>query len=205
MGACRGTGGRGATGAGPSAPERELSARERIEAEHEAMYERWADGIPADIQAQIDAERGQIEAFLKKKIPERGWFGEDIGDQSFERETLARAKKDLKDAMSDGVLSDDDVWDIQYTDGTVERVNWVLQEGRKVRMTGIRAIINSNESTTMFAGPVRIYSFLEETAQEFYEILRQRRAQGRRGAPIREPEAGYGNDWRVDFNYTPRK
>lgn len=199
MGACRGTGGRGAAGAGPSAPERELSARERWEREQEELYERWADGIPADIRVQIDAERAQVEAFLKKKIPERGWFGEDIGDQSFERETLARAKRDLKEAIEDGALSDDDVWDIQYTDGRVERVNWLLQKGQKVKLSGIRAIINSNESTTMFAGPVRFYSFLEEEAQEFADELRRRRAEGRRGHRFREPEAGYGNDWRVDF------
>lgn len=186
---------------GSAAPERAPeTARERLEREEEELYARWADGIPADIRAQIDAERAQVEAFLKKKIPaERGWFGEDIGDQSFERETLARAKRDLKDAMADGVLSDDDVWDIQYTGGRVERVNWLLQKGQKVKLSGIRAIINSNESTTMFAGPVRFYSFLEEEAQEFAEELRRRRAEGRRGHRFREPQAGYGNDWRVDF------
>lgn len=177
-----------------SQEEREQTPREKREAREAEIRERWANGIPADIQAQVDAEQAQIDAFMKAKIPERGWMQEDIGDQTFERETLSRMKREMKEAIDDDALNDDNVYDIQYNDGRVIRANWEVSAGRKVKMTGIKAIINSNEETTAFAGKVKIYSQLHEDAKEYLSDIKKN---GR--SRWREPDKDYGSDWRVDF------
>ena len=177
-----------------SQEEREQTPREKREARESDIRERWANGIPADIQAQVDAEQAQIDAFMKAKIPERGWLQEDIGDQTFERETLSRMKKEMKEAIDYDALNDDNVYDIQYNDGRVIRANWEVAAGRKVKMTGIKAIINSNEETTAFAGKVRMYSQLHEDAKEYLSDIKKN---GR--SRWREPDKDYGSDWRVDF------
>lgn len=177
-----------------SQEEREQTPREKREAREADIRERWANGIPVDIQAQVDAEQAQIDAFMKAKIPERGWMQEDIGDQTFERETLSRMKKEMKEAIDDDALNDDNVYDIQYNDGKVIRANWEVAAGRKVKMTGIKAIINSNEETTAFAGKVKIYSQLHEDAKEYLSEIKKN---GR--SRWREPDKDYGSDWRVDF------
>ena len=165
---------------------------ERMRREQTELREKWSKGIPDEIQQQLEQERKEINEFLKRKIPERGWIDEDIGGQIFERETLKRAKYDLKNAI-DGGMSDDDVWDIVYNDGTYVRANEVLQSGKKVKMTGIKSIINENENTTMFAGKVKFSSMLEEDAKEYVKRAREGRHLGN------EPSAGYGSDWRVNF------
>lgn len=177
-----------------SQEEREQTPSEKREAREAEIRERWANGIPADIQAQVDAEQAQIDAFMKAKIPERGWLQEDIGDQTFERETLSRMKKEMKEAIDYDALNDDNVYDIQYNDGKVIRANWEVAAGRKVKMTGIKAIINSNEETTAFAGKVKIYSQLHEDAKEYLSEIKKN---GR--SRWREPDKDYGSDWRVDF------
>lgn len=177
-----------------SQEEREQTPREKREAREAEIRERWANGIPADIQAQVDAEQAQIDAFMKSKIPERGWLQEDIGDQTFERETLSRMKKEMKEAIDYDALNDDNVYDIQYNDGRVIRANWEVAAGRKVKMTGIKAIINSNEETTAFAGKVKIHSQLHEDAKEYLSDIKKN---GR--SRWREPDKDYGSDWRVDF------
>ena len=40
-------------------------------------------------------------------------------------------------------------------------------------MTGIKAIINDNASTTMFAGKVKFYSMLEEKSMEYLKRIRR--------------------------------
>ena len=170
------------------------SPRERREAEEQDIRDRWANGIPSDIQQQVNSEQAQIEAFMKKKIPERGWIQEDIGDQTFERETMAKMKQEMKDAISSDALSDDNVYDILYSDGKVVRANDVVASGGKVKMSGISGIINSNEETTAFAGKVKLHSQLYEDAKEYLSDIRKK---GK--SRWAEPDASYGSDWRADF------
>ena len=125
-------------------------------------------------------ENARVADFMKKR---EGSLEMDNG-QILEKYTLKDLKSYLKEAKGNGEMWADTSFSVLYTDGT-QAFYGEFEDTSKIKLTGIKAIITDNGSTTGYAGTgVKIFNMNETEA--FAKMTRYGTSK-------------YEDDWRMDF------
>lgn len=137
-------------------------------------------GVSAALQRHFDKENARVSDLMRMQ---EGSITMDNG-QILEHDTLKSMLSSLREVKSNGSVWRDYAYSILYKDG--KQVH--LTEGddtSKLKLTGIKGIIEDNGSTTMYAGKgVKIFNMNETEA--FAKMTRYGTSK-------------YEDDWRMDF------
>lgn len=141
-------------------------------------------GISRDLQKHFDKENARVEQFMSGRAKPHSSIEMENG-QILERYTTKQLIDYLKDAKNSGGLSADEQYAVLYSNGEIKVYN-SEDDISKIKLSGIRGIINENESTSAYAGTgVKI-----ENYNQIY---------------VGEKWTRYGtnkdeDDWRMDFS-----